>query len=245
MIKLNRNITPLCLNPNNVNKLTEEFKENGTNVWNNEEIKYALMMLSNNKCAYCECDLSKESKYMEVEHFEDKKNNPDKVVVWDNLLPACKRCNGSKGIHDVLGEPIINPFLDNPRNHLVLKLYRFKGIDSIGKNTISVVNLNHTIRATSKRFDIGNSTLEALDLAIDSLSNYINDPTTRRKNKLINQVENLLREAQPQSEYGSTAATVLHGESKYHELKTELEKLMLWNNDLESLDNFSRGIAFI
>ena len=37
---------------------------------------------------------------MEVEHFEDKKNNPNKVIEWENFLPSCKRCNGSKFTQD-------------------------------------------------------------------------------------------------------------------------------------------------
>ncbi|EON74840.1 hypothetical protein ADIS_4703 [Lunatimonas lonarensis] len=43
-------------------------------------LKESLLELSYGKCAYCECDLKEEAKYMEVEHFEDKANNPNKVL---------------------------------------------------------------------------------------------------------------------------------------------------------------------
>lgn len=244
MIKLDRYFTPLFLTPLTVRTLTVEFKQNETNVWNNEEIKGALLKLSYNKCAYCECDLSKESKYMEVEHFEDKKNNPDKVVLWDNLLPSCKRCNGSKGTHDVITEPIINPFITDPRQHLSLKLYRFKGKDNIGTNTIGVIDLNNTTRATMKRFEIGNALLVNLEIVQDSLCNYTANPITRRKNKVIAQIEKLLLEAQPQSEYAATAATILQKESVYPTIKLELQTLGLWNEELETLDKNSINIAF-
>lgn len=244
MIKLNRYFTPTYLTPQVVQNLTEEFKQHETNVWNHEEIKDALLKLSHYKCAYCECDLSKESKYMEVEHFEDKKNNPNKVVKWDNLLPSCKRCNGSKSTHDVLTDPIINPFISDPRQHLTLKLYRFKGLDNIGINTIDVIDLNHTTRATIKRFEIGNAILENLEHVKDSLRNFIDNPITRRKNKVISQIEKLLLEAQPQSEYAATAATILQNESPFPAIKSEFQALGLWNDDLETLDNISKSIAF-
>jgi len=244
MIKLDRSFTPIYLTPQMVHDLTEEFKNNGTNVWNNDEIKFPLLKLSHNKCAYCECDLSKESKYMEVEHFEDKNNNPDKVVMWGNLLPSCKRCNGSKSTHDVIAEPIVNPFLSDPRLHLTLKLYRFKGIDKIGSNTIEVIDLNHTTRATLKRFEIGNAILENLELVKDSLNSFKDTPITRRRNKVLSQIEKLLLEAQPQAEYAATAATVLQNESLYLVLKSELQALGIWNDELEILDQKSRNIAF-
>lgn len=245
MIKLDRNFTPIYLTPQMVHDLTEEFKNNATNVWNNDEIKVPLLKLSHNKCAYCECDLSKESKYMEVEHFEDKNNNPDKVVIWENLLPSCKRCNGSKSTHDVIAEPIVNPFLSDPRLHLTFKLYRFRGIDNIGSNTIEVIDLNHTTRATLKRFEIGNAILENLELVRDSLNSFKDNPITRRRNKVLSQIGKLLLEAQPQSEYAATAATVLQNESLYLSIKSELNALGIWTDELEIMDQKSRDIAFI
>lgn len=244
MIKLDRFLTPLFLTPQMVNTLTDDFKQNKTNVWNNNELKNALLKLSHSKCAYCECDLSKESKYMEVEHFEDKEHNPDKVVLWDNLLPSCKRCNGSKSTHDVIADPIINPFKTDPRQHLSLKLYRFRGLDSIGTNTIDVIDLNNTTRATIKRFEIGNALLVNLEVVKDSIDNYKANPITRRKNKVIAQIEKLLLEAQPQSEYAATAATILQKESCYPSIKLEVKGLGLWNDDLETLDKNSVSIAF-
>ena len=79
--------------------------------------------MSNQKCAYCEGRLDLKSDYMEVEHFRDKKDYPNDVLIWENLLPSCKHCNGNKSSHDVVSEPIINPFVDVPREHIFLKSY--------------------------------------------------------------------------------------------------------------------------
>ena len=49
---------------------------------------------------------------MFLKRFDDY---PDEVVDWDNLLPSCKRCNTTKGTHDVVTEPIINPFDIDPK----------------------------------------------------------------------------------------------------------------------------------
>ena len=151
MIKLERKFTPIFLTPNFVKTKTDEFLLKNTNVWNIPDLKKTLLELSYGKCAYCECDLEEESKYMEVEHFEDKKHNPNKVLEWENLLPSCKRCNGAKKNHDVKANPIINPFIDIPSENLVFRLYQIKGKTEKGIKTVETINLNHIIRAVNKR----------------------------------------------------------------------------------------------
>ena len=244
MRRLLRSFTPLFLNPTSVKKLTDEYIETGKPVWNNENIKAALLELSNSKCAYCECQLSNESKYMEVEHFEDKKNNPNKVLEWNNLLPSCKRCNGSKGTHDVLQEPIINPFLDNPIEHLKIRLYRFKAKSDIGQNTIDVVDLNNYERIVKKRFDIGCAMQEAIEEALNKLGIYEQKGTTRAKNKLLGQIESILLECQPSSSYACTAASVLHSDENYEILRKKLQDVNLWSSELDLLHKESKKIKF-
>ena len=46
------------------------------------------------KCYLCECKANK--KFMEVDHFISKKNNPEKIYEWDNLFYICRRCNSKK-----------------------------------------------------------------------------------------------------------------------------------------------------
>lgn len=236
MIKLEKSHLPDYLNEENVRKLTDDFKSTGKSVWNHEKIREALLTSSYEKCAYCECKLNAESNYLEVEHFEDKSSNPDKVVEWDNLLPSCKRCNGAKGTHNVLADPIINPFKNDPREHLKFKLYRLVEKSSIGQNTIDALNLNHSERAVFKRFEIGEQVIAAISFAWERYETWLNKRnSTRSKNLLVGGIEGLLLECQRCSSYSATAATVLHNEPKYHELIEVLKVNNLWNDVLEEL----------
>lgn len=244
MIKLNRLPAPNYLDSQTVDRLTSEFVSSGKSVWNNDQIKEALLRSSNDKCAYCECKVNVESNYMEVEHFEDKANNPKKVVDWLNLLPSCKRCNGSKGTHDVLSLPIVNPFEADPKLHIKFKLYRFVENTNIGRNTIDALNLNHSERAVYKRYEIGEQVLSSVETSWDRYELWRDGGrSTRSKNILIGGIEGLLLECQPNASYAATAATVLHGEAKYLELREVLRQDGLWNDDLEQLHCCSSRIV--
>jgi len=244
MIKLNRTHSPLCLSPDFVKKQTDEFKKTNKNVWNVYDLKTSLLDLSFDKCAYCECHLKEESKYMEVEHFQDKDSHPDLVLFWDNLLPSCKRCNGSKGTHDVVAEPIINPFEVDPRKHLKFRNYRFRDKDVLGKTTIEVVNLNNTERAVLKRFEIGEELQKTLENLLEKLELFIQKQITQRRNKLLNTMEELLKECQPNSIYSSTCATILHCDENYQYIKRELINLKLWSPEFENLHKDSLQIVY-
>lgn len=235
MIKLERNITPSKLTPAFVASQTAEFIANGTNVWNIDWLKESLLDLSEGKCAYCECDLKEEAKYMEVEHFEDKDNNPNKVMEWDNLLPSCKRCNGSKSTHDVIAEPIINPFIDYPTTHLTLRLYRFKKKDQKGQNTIDVVDLNNTERAVKKRFEVGEELEKTIEKALERLELFEENKIIQRRNKLRNIVEDILLECQSNSIYCATCSTVLHSNDIYLEVKDRMTTHGIWDAYFEEL----------
>lgn len=243
MIKLERTSPPLKLTPVFVTTQTAEFIANETNVWNVDWLKESLLELSYGKCAYCECDLKEEAKYMEVEHFEDKANNPKKVLEWDNLLPSCKRCNGSKSTHDVISDPIVNPFIDTPSTHLTLRLYRFKSKDIKGKNTIDVVDLNHTERAVKKRFEVGEQLEKAIEKAFERLELYEANTITQRRNKLLCIVEDILLECQKESTYSATCSTILHSSDVYSEIRQKMQTLGIWSKELETLHNDSAKLV--
>lgn len=244
MIKLIRSYTPLKLTPAFVQSKTNQYKATKETVWNIDWLKDALKDLSCGKCAYCECSLTKESNYMEVEHFEDKKHNPDKVMDWDNLLPSCKHCNGHKSTHDVIAEPIVNPFTDNPSDHLYFQHYRYKGRDAKGDKTISVLDLNDGERKlVDTRFEIGNKLQESLEELLVKLDTYNKQPDIPNKNKLMGSVNGILRQCQPDSEYAAICATVLHSCDEYQKLKTGLLSKGLWTQQLEDYDNASRRIC--
>jgi len=185
-----------------------------------------------------------EAKYMEVEHFEDKKNNQNKVMLWDNLLPSCKRCNGAKGTHDVLIKPIVNPFKDDPKDEFYFRLYKIKGKTRKGIETEDVININDPEKAVKIMFDIGHALEEAIDDCNEKLNLYLQNKSTGRKNRLLNSFNKILKECQPDSDYSMTCATILHSNLVYMELKIELSKLGFWNNEFQKYHNDSLSIIF-
>lgn len=244
MIKLERNFTPTCLNPTHVQRLTNEYKTTGNSVWNIEALKQALLETSNGKCAYCECDLTVESKYMEVEHFRDKDSYPDHVVNWLNLLPSCKRCNGAKGTHDTIAEPIVNPYEIDPKNHFEFRLYRFRAKSPLADSTIGTLDLNNPTRVVSVRFEVGESIHEALQTALGIFETFKTNSATRTKNRLISTIRGVLAECQPTSAYAATAASVVHSDQTYAKIIGEMKLLALWNDELDALHDSSLAIAF-
>lgn len=235
MIKLQRAPAPTYLSVEKVAELTAEFKSSGKSVWNQHHIKEPLLSSSFGKCAYCECPLETESNYMEVEHFEDKKGKPEKVVDWENLLPSCKKCNSSKGTHDVVADPIVNPYRDDPKDHLALRLYRLRGISEIGACTIQVTNLNHSDRLVFSRYKIGEKVSELIETSWERWRAYQVAVDTRTKNRLLGVVEGLLRECVPQASYAASTATMLLTDSSFLELIDKMKEASVWSEDLENL----------
>ena len=239
MIRLERIFTPLCLAPSKVAGLTAEYLANGVSVWNFDELKGALLRTSFGKCAYCECRLSEESKYIEVEHFFCKSLYANKVIEWDNLLPSCKRCNGSKSGHDVGAEPIVNPYIDDPADHLAFRLYQLRPASEKGRTTLDVLDLNDSERVVKIRFEIGEAIQASLSQGVEKFERYIEQQNTRRRNVLLSHLRGLLNECQPSSDYSATSATVLHSDQRYPELRSKLIRLNLWNEQLEQLHSAS------
>lgn len=243
MIKLTRKHSPIKLTPLFVQEQTNIYKQTKKSVWNIDWLKDSLKDLSNCKCAYCECSLVKESNYMEVEHFEDKHQSPDKVMQWDNLLPSCKHCNGHKSNHDVVSEPIVNPFIDYPSDHLYFQHYRYKAKDIKGENTISVLNLNDYERKLLIRYEIGNTLQDSLEEQLTKLDLYRENPNVIKKNKLIRIVTNIIHLCLPESEYSALCATILHSCDEYQKLKLGMQDCGLWEQELDEGDRISRSIC--
>ena len=158
MIKLNRGECPETLTDEVKEELTNLYIQNrDKDVWNSPKIKaslkQALLEMSHNKCAYCECILGIESKDVTIDHFLPKSKHEELVVEWKNLFPACLRCNRDKRDND---EILVNPCEDKPIDFIAVdkgNRFRLKGIDSemIGKNTIKAIGLNDIERVMKAR----------------------------------------------------------------------------------------------
>lgn len=244
MIRLVRGERPAYLTAEIAAELLERYRNSSARVWNNDELKTALLLSSHGKCSFCECSLTSEAMYMEVEHFHYKDKYPDGVIEWENLLPVCKRCNVSKGTHDVVAEPIVNPFIDDPRSHLDFKLYRFSGRDEIGSNTIEVVSLNDSERAVKARFLVGETVQESIQQCLERLQLYQDQNSPIRRNKLVRAVLSLLLICQKESSYAATAATVLHGSEDFESIKAVMLDEGMWSDEMQHLHDAALLISY-
>ena len=240
MIKLEQIEKPKQLTIAKQKDFTEKFKTTRKNVWNRIYIKEQLLKMSHNKCCYCEIKLNIASNYVEVEHFLPKKEYKDLVVDWENLLPSCKRCNGQKGEHDTKNEPIINPTIQNPKEHLFVKDYRLytKNNSKIGKTTIDLLLLNDFDRLVTPRFTIGNDINEKLDDILDLLNDYTSgvNKSVKRKNKIIERLQNIMKQAIPKAQFSAICSTIILTSPTYKKIKQELTNLNLWNNNFKKLE---------
>ncbi|QBN17497.1 hypothetical protein [Flavobacterium nackdongense] len=135
-------------------------------------------------------------------------------------------------------EPIIDPSSIDPKNHLKYWRYRIKGSDDIGKLTVSVLNLNDQDRLVKKRFEIGNAIQVKLEQLNELTEDYINgvQTSTRRKNRIINGIKDLMKEGLPNSIYSATSATVILTDTEYDALKIKLTLLNFWDAELSQLE---------
>ena len=85
--------------------------------YKNSAIKNALRGASFAKCAYCESHL--EHVYpADVEHILPKSARPALVVEWGNLAWVCFECNNRKGIYYSTTVPLVDPYSEDPSDHL-------------------------------------------------------------------------------------------------------------------------------
>ncbi|WP_342551085.1 HNH endonuclease [Lysinibacillus sp. FSL M8-0216] len=243
MIKLSR---PDC--PEELEKLkdelTQEYKDTKKTVWKRKFITVPLLKMSNDKCAFCECKLGEEGKYMQVEHFHHKNEYKDEVVDWNNLLPICIRCNSHKLDHDTYLLPIIDPTQIDPKNHLEFYKYRMLGKDDIGNLTVEVLDLNNTTEIATPRFQIGNAVLEKLEDVLEVVQNFdVDSKDATEKARVIRKVRALLKKSTSVNIYCATVATVLLTAPDYLLLKLEMEKKALWTVELQKIEDSVANIA--
>ncbi len=100
-------------------------------------------MASFDKCMYCESKIS-HVYYGDVEHIKPKSKFPELEFEWGNLGFVCARCNGLKGDKYDARAPFIDPYEEDPSNHIVAlgsMLFHKPGCER-GEITILVIDLN-------------------------------------------------------------------------------------------------------
>ncbi|PFL28706.1 HNH endonuclease [Bacillus cereus] len=246
MIYIERPSKPLELTDERRKELTDKFEKTKTAVWKSKYITQPLIEMSHSKCVFCECRLGEEGKYMEVEHFHPKSLYPNKVVVWGNLFPICSRCNKAKSNHDTVRHPIINPCLNNPKDHLYFENFNIFGKDSspLGLLTEKVLNLNDMLQVVTPRFQVGMLVIQKLQGIAQMVKRYDRQfAPVGDDYDIINKTKALLQHALPQMEYSATIATVIISSRFYDRMKDEMIFKSLWNEELDQLDSVAREIS--
>ena len=148
MIRLNKGAQPQILIDNST-VWTAEYVNWCTNQdgpeprrYAHREIRSALEIETNHKCAYCEARIS-DVAYEHIEHKLPKRKHPQLVCIWNNLTIACPRCNTNKGDYDDPECPLLDPHIDDVENEVA-----FGGPMALGRGgdraraTITILKLN-------------------------------------------------------------------------------------------------------
>jgi uncharacterized protein (TIGR02646 family) len=62
----------------------------------NRALQPPLMAMTAEHCAYCDGFPIDETGIPSIDHFRPKSSFPALAFAWDNLFPACQRCQGAK-----------------------------------------------------------------------------------------------------------------------------------------------------
>lgn len=127
MIKLTKGAVPQVILEHGAawTSVWVDHVENGTVIseadkgrYRHPQIKSAIVQETAEKCAYCESKVT-HTYPGDVEHLLPKRRRPDLFVEWPNLTLGCSVCNNRKGDYYSEEEPLVNPYVDNPAEHIV------------------------------------------------------------------------------------------------------------------------------
>ena len=186
MIALHR---PECPNPAALKKNTYDDPAN----------KEALIKASHGKCMYCESKMGHVS-FPQIEHIKPKAKYPELEFVWENLGICCQYCNTNKGQKYDEDLPFINPYNENPQEHIkfIGFLIFAKQSSRRGEYTIKEIGLDRP-DLRDRRKD-----------RIKSIETLINGVFRTSSDSLRKQaIEDLISEAEADKEYSAAVKSVL------------------------------------
>jgi hypothetical protein len=153
MRKLTKGEVPTVL-VNNATAWTVEFVRDpsGFSRYRHNEVREALLKETFGKCAYCEARIRDVSP-VHVEHIIPKSKRNDLVVSWDNLTIACPNCNTHKGDYYDVAQPLLHPYVDDPRLHLIFagSLVFAAAASRLGERTINRLGLRRRVDLNQSR----------------------------------------------------------------------------------------------
>lgn len=150
MIRLYKNDMPEVLTKNYklwTDDLLQEVEINGERIksfearYRHKTIKEAVKKETCGKCAYCESAVSAAS-FGDIEHIIPKSKVREKTFEWENLTFSCQKCNNKKLDYHSEEYPLINPYVQEPSNHIQYLGPVLFPKDCIGKLTVDKIELN-------------------------------------------------------------------------------------------------------
>jgi hypothetical protein len=154
-------------------------------------LKEEIRRETSDKCAYCESKVSHVYPG-DVEHILPKSKVPEKTLVFDNLTYACHACNNLKSDYYDPSCPLIDPYRDDPQDHLIgFGAFVFRRPGSVkGFNTEELLKLNRPALAERR-----SERIESVKRLADT---YARLPPNRVRDAIA---EELRKEAAPDREY--------------------------------------------
>jgi hypothetical protein len=166
--------------------------------------KDGLRKSTSGKCMYCESKVEHIS-YAHIEHIKPKAKFPELEFEWDNLGFSCQVCNTNKGQKYDETMPFINPYNENPEEHIVFFgffIFPKRGSER-GEYTITELQLNRA-GLIDKRKD----RIEKLNLMINAAFR------TANKSLHIQAIAEIKKEAEKDKEYSAMVKSILF----YHQI---------------------------
>jgi HNH endonuclease len=245
MIKLTLPNKPNNLTATKEAELVKKYQETAERVWSEAFIKKPFLITTAYKCAYCERKPNDGGAYPTIDHILPKSKYPEKVVDWDNLIPACAQCNNNKSNLDTEINPILNPFLHNPPDYLVLiagLLYPIK-TNPLATTTILELKLNQLEDA---RAEIQLSIRGRLSEIFKLLNSFYLAKSTAAFNEkeITLQLNAMLRSCSKDLPYTATKVTeVFQNDSTYYRIKNLFLENKCWSFESQDLENILKPLA--
>ena len=196
-------------------------------------VKKALMKSHNSKCCYCEqwrrqSELAVEHFRPRTAFKQTKKGDSIYpgyfwlAYVWENLYLSCAECNGRfKSCYFPLANPddrarscnesilnenplLVDPGLDNPRNHIRFRLDKIYSLTNRGKTTIEILQLaeENLRKAREEKIRVLQALLDVIKLSEERNDEQWEETGNKARQKLA---EVIL----PEAEFSSLALDFL------------------------------------
>jgi uncharacterized protein (TIGR02646 family) len=173
-------------------KIPDGEKQTAVNKYRHDDIKRAIQKMFHGKCVFCE-SIVDASGDIHIEHFYPKSLYPECTFEWENLFPACKKCNNPKGDYDTDTYPIVNPERDDPEKCFVYRDVRIHPAPDLkkGQRTIEVCDL-HRIELFWPMARILGQFYETEKGLKETVSKYSSLTQTKKKRECLSKIHDAL-----------------------------------------------------